>query len=57
MTAQRPDRPVTRAEEIALAEASDLPPRLDGRDRLEPVGAEDRARPLGLEGARRRGDR
>jgi hypothetical protein len=28
MTAQRPDRPVTLAEELALAEARDLPPRL-----------------------------
>lgn len=37
MTVQRPDRPVTRAEEIALAEAHDLPARLDGADRREPL--------------------
>lgn len=37
MTAQRPDRPVTVREEVALAETRDLPPRVDGVERLDPI--------------------
>lgn len=37
MTVQRPDRPLTRAEEIALAESRDLPPHADGTDRRTPI--------------------
>lgn len=37
MTVQRPDRPINRTEELALAEARDLPPRLDGASRGEPL--------------------
>lgn len=37
MTVHRSERPATRAEEVAIAEARDLPPRTDGADRREPL--------------------
>lgn len=37
MTVNRPDRPSSRAEELALAEARDLPPRVDGVDQRDSI--------------------
>lgn len=54
MTASRPERPVTRAEEIALAEARDLPPRLDSANRRDPLAdLAERERDLHPEGGTR----